>query len=75
MISLSKPKHGKKRKHNLSFSLNDKLCVIQKLKKGALVSSICAQYEITKQTISDIEKKKHIRKFVLTFNVKKKLLL
>ena len=36
------------------------------------VSSICAQYGIAKQTVSDIRKKKDdIRKFVLKFNVEK----
>ncbi|XP_060846462.1 tigger transposable element-derived protein 7-like [Rhopalosiphum padi] len=70
-MSLSKPSQGKKRKH-MSLSLNDKLCVIEKLVKGASVSSICAQYGIAKQTVSDIRKKKDdIRKFVLKLNVEK----
>jgi len=70
-MSLSKPSQSKKRKH-MSLSLNDKLCVIEKLEKGASVSSICAQYGIAKQTVSDIRKKKDdIRNFVLKFNVEK----
>jgi len=70
-MSLSKSSQGKKRKH-MSLSLNDKLCVIEKLEKGASVSSICAQYGIAKQTVSDLRKKKDdIRKFVLKFNVEK----
>jgi len=70
-MSLSKPSQGKKRKH-MSLSLNDKLCVIEKLDNGASVSSICARYGIAKQTVLDIRKKKDdIRKFVLKFNVEK----
>lgn len=71
VMSLSKPSQGKKRKH-ISLSLNDKLCVIDKLEKGASVLSICAQYGIAKQTVSDIKKKKDdIRNFVLKFNIEK----
>ncbi|XP_025207667.1 tigger transposable element-derived protein 7-like [Melanaphis sacchari] len=70
-MSSSKPNQGKKRKY-MSLSLNDKLCVIEKLEKGTPVLSICAQYGIAKQTVSDIRKKKDdIRKFVLKFNVEK----
>lgn len=70
-MSLSKPRQGKKRNH-MFFSLNDKLSVIEKHEKGASVSSICAQYGIVKQIVSDIRKKKDdIRKFVLKFNVEK----
>lgn len=70
-MSLSKPSQCKKRKHT-SLSLNDKLCVIEKLDNGASVASICGQYGIAKQTVSDLRKKKDdIRKFVLKFNVEK----
>lgn len=70
-MSSSKPSHGKKRKRK-SLSLNDKLRVVDKLEKGTFVSSICAQYGIAKQTVSDMRKQKdEIRKFVLKFNVEK----
>lgn len=70
-MSLSKPVDCKKRKH-VSLSLNDKLKIIEKLEDGATVSSICTEYKIAKQTVSDIRKKKdNLRKFVLKFNVEK----
>lgn len=70
-MSFSKSSQCKKRKH-ISLSLKDKLCVLEKLEKGASVASICAQYGIAKQTVSDLRKKKdEIRKFVLKFNVEK----
>lgn len=42
-MSLGKPSQGEKREH-LSLSLNDKLCVIEKLEKRASVSSVCVQH-------------------------------
>jgi hypothetical protein len=46
--------------------------VIEKLEKGVSVSSICAEYGIAKQSVSDIKKaKSDIRNFVLKFNVEK----
>jgi hypothetical protein len=46
--------------------------VIEKLEKVVSVSSICAEYGIAKQSVSDIKKaKSDIRNFVLTFNVEK----
>jgi hypothetical protein len=46
--------------------------VIEKLEKGVSVSSICAEYGITKQSVSDIKKaRSDIRYFVLKFNVGK----
>lgn len=69
-MSLSKPTLNK-RKHK-ALSLHDKLCVIEKLEKGASVASICVEYGIANQTVSDIRKKKDdLRKFVLKFNVEK----
>lgn len=70
-MSLSKPSVGQKRKRK-ALSLQDKLSIIEKLEKGASVSSICREYEIAKQTVSDIKKSKNdIRNFVLKFNVEK----
>ena len=67
IMSLSKPSVGQKRKRN-ALSLQDKLSIIEKLEKGASVSSICREYEIAKQTVSDIKKSKNdIRNFVLKF--------
>jgi hypothetical protein len=46
--------------------------MIEKLEKGVSVSSICAEYGIAKQSVSDIKKaKSDIRNFVLKFNVEK----
>jgi transposase-like protein len=53
-MSLSKPSVGQKRKRK-TLSLHDKLSVIETLEKGVLVSSICAEYGIAKQTVSDIK--------------------
>lgn len=70
-MSLSKPSVGQKRKRK-TLSLHDKLSVIEKLEKGISVSSVCAEYGIAKQTVSDIKKaKSDIRNFVLKFNVEK----
>lgn len=70
-MSVNKPVIGKKRKHT-SLSIKDKLCIIDKLEKGTSVSSICAEYQIAKQTVSDIRKKKDsLQKFFLNFNVEK----
>jgi transposase-like protein len=45
---------------------------MEKLEKGVSVSSICAEYGIAKQSVSDIKKaKSDIRNFVLNFNVEK----
>lgn len=55
-MSLSKLSQSKKRKHK-SLSLNNKLSIIEKLEKGTSVSSICVQYSIAKQTVSDLRKK------------------
>nr|CAD7416825.1 unnamed protein product [Timema poppensis] len=47
-------------------NLHDKLSVIEKLEKGVSVSTICAEYGIAKQTVSDIKKSKSdSRSFVL----------
>ena len=50
---LSKPSVGQKQKRK-ALSLQDKLSIIEKLEKGVSVSSICREYEIAKQTVSDI---------------------
>jgi transposase-like protein len=70
-MSLSKRSVGQKRKRK-TLSRHDKLSVIEKLEKGVSVYSICAEYGIAKQTVSDIKKAKiDIRNFVLKFNVEK----
>jgi hypothetical protein len=70
-MSLSKPSVRQKRKRK-TLSLHDKLSVIEKLEKGVSVSSICAEYRIAKQSVSDIKKaKSDIHNFVLKFNVEK----
>lgn len=50
----------------MSFSFNDKLYFMEKLEKEASISSICAQYGVAKQTVSNIKMKKDaIRSFIL----------
>lgn len=53
VMSFSNPIPDKKRKH-MSLSLYDRLCVVEKLEKGASVSSICGLPIWDCQTVSDI---------------------
>lgn len=55
-MSLSKPATGVKWKHT-ALSVVDKLKLIEQLENGASVATICTQYGIAKQAVSDVRKK------------------
>ncbi|XP_061608174.1 uncharacterized protein LOC133467379 [Phyllopteryx taeniolatus] len=58
-----------KRKRN-NISISDKLELIKKLESGVSVASVCQQYGVKKQTVSDIRKSKEkLRAFAGKFNV------
>ncbi|CAK8691374.1 unnamed protein product [Clavelina lepadiformis] len=52
---MSKPNETRKR---VNLSVMQKLELIKKLEKGASVASVCDQYGVEKQTVSDIKKSK-----------------
>ena len=51
------PKESKKKKL-VNLSVMQKLEVVKKLEKGASIASVCKQYCVKKQTVSDIRKSK-----------------
>lgn len=67
---LSKCNGSKKFRHKDKSCLDDKLCVIRKFEIS--VMTICMIYEIPKQIVTDIKKKRDdLTKFLFKFNVEK----
>lgn len=52
------------------LTIQDKLKLLEKLENGATTSSVCKEYGIARQTVSDLKKKKgEIIKFSKKFNI------
>ncbi|CAK8681854.1 unnamed protein product [Clavelina lepadiformis] len=63
---MSKPDEKSKR---LNLSVTQKLELIKKLEKGASVASVCDQYGVKKQTVSDIKSKDKLLKYATSYCV------
>ncbi|KAJ4447492.1 hypothetical protein ANN_09499 [Periplaneta americana] len=71
-MSFSKPAASSGKRKHKARSLHEKLKIIENLENGAAVASVCAEYRIAKQTVSDIRKKKsELLSFALKCNVDK----
>lgn len=71
-MSFSKPAASSGKRKHKAISLHEKLKIIENLENGATVASVCAEYGIAKQTVSDIRKKKsELLSFALKCNVDK----
>ena len=55
---------------NTTLSLKQKIELVEKLEKGRTVASVCEEYGVAKQTVSDIKKKEDsLRCIALKYSV------